>query len=668
MFFRPRLLPRPPFPRRALAGLSLFIAAQVHADATLDTIVVTATRSEKTIEEAPVRTEVISRGEIERTHAKTLTEALENIPGLQLRQVLGKSGYELSLQGMTSDQVLVLIDGMPLAASTGSTVDLSQYLLAEVERIEVVKGAASAQYGSSAMGGVVNVITRRTQPGLRASVEGSLGSYGSQNDSGNSARPGVKNGQFQIEGGNAQWRLRVDGQVVDDDGFGVDPDAWTRQGDASRREQYGARLAWLPSTAGELWIEGSTYREDDVQRTAPEFVPPNLILPQKTEKITRDRLLAGGNWRVDSGLRVELKGLSETYDSHSQKTNNIGTAAYDDRYASQETRHLSGQVDMPAWYSQLWQFGFDLHDETLTQRKDGTSEFAGDAERSNVELFAQNDIIFNDVWEMVLGLRWQDDSDFGGHVAPKVALRGNVLNAGGWRGVLRASWGEGYRVPNLKERHYLFDHSSLGYVVIGNPDLKPESSNSWQLGGSLSWGDAVTLDANAFYNRVRDLIQVDEDNPGSNGSGVAIYSYENINRAETRGIELALDWRASTALRFNAAYTFTDTEDLATGQALTRRPRNMARLGADWNAWQNGTLSLRARYQGKELVDSARNAYSGAWTTVDLKYNHRLTDALTAYAGIDNLFDAQRDFTDPDDFGPVVGRYFYLGARYAWGH
>lgn len=123
-----------------------------HAVTELDTLVVSATRVERALSDAPIRTEVVSRYELDKTHARSLKEALENVPGLQLREIHGKSGYEASLQGMSSDQLLILIDGMPLAASTGSSVDLSQYATLDIERIEIIKGAASAQYGSSAMG------------------------------------------------------------------------------------------------------------------------------------------------------------------------------------------------------------------------------------------------------------------------------------------------------------------------------------------------------------------------------------------------------------------------------------------------------------------------------------------------------------------------------------
>jgi len=124
------------------------------------------------------KTEVVNRAEIEKTHARDLKEALEHVPGLLLKEIHGKSGYEVWLQGLDSDRVLVIIDGEPITPSTGSTVDLTQISTADVERIEIVKGATSALYGSSAMGGVINVITRRPDRPKSYSLTIDGGSYG----------------------------------------------------------------------------------------------------------------------------------------------------------------------------------------------------------------------------------------------------------------------------------------------------------------------------------------------------------------------------------------------------------------------------------------------------------------------------------------------------------
>ena len=634
--------------------------------ATLAPVVVTGTRTERALDDVPVRVEVVSREEITRTHARTLKEALENVPGLQLREVHGKSGFELSLQGLTSDQVLVLIDGLPISASTGSTVDLSQYLVSDVARIEVVKGASSAQYGSSAMGGVVNVITRPIEQGFGGSATVDVGSYGSQNDNGRSTSANNRHGRINLGGGGETWRLALSGDSMDGDGFGLDPQKWARQGDASKRQQLTARAQWLPRKEGNFWVELGHYTEDDVQRYE-YFVPPKYVPQRKTEDITRDRVTFGGDWKFDNGLRAEVKGVSERYDSQSREySQNFQTAT---RASSQQKDHITTQLELPAWGHQLWMVGADWSRETLAQSSNGKPELgvAGRAERTSQELFLQNDIVVNDVWEVLLGVRGQDDSDFGTHVAPKVSVRGNVYEQGGWKGVVRASLGQGYRVPNLKERHYLFDHSSLGYVVIGNPNLKPESSDSLQLGGTLGLDESLSIDGNLFYNRVKDMIQTDLVNY-TTVNGISAYTYQNIARARTSGLESSVKWRATPALDLQAAYTRTQTRDLNSGTELTRRPRDIVRLGLDWKPQAATTLSVRARYQSDELVDSAGGTRSPAWSTMDVTVNHKLGNDLTLFLGVNNLTNRQRNFASANDFGPIAGRFVYVGAKYAFGN
>ena len=661
-----------PFRRSPVWLLPLLAALPAHAQdaepaaATLKPVVVTATRNERAIDETPVRTEVVTREEIDRTHARTLKQALENVPGLQMREVLGKSGYELSLQGLSADQVLVLIDGLPITASTSSTVDLNQYLLTDVERVEVVKGASSAQYGSSAMGGVVNVITRRPAAGFGGTAAVDAGSYGSQNDSGKSASANNRHARFNLGGGTEHWRLGLSGDWVDDAGFGLNPSEYPRQGDASKRQQFAARGEWLPSTEGSVWAEASRYTEADTQRYNL-YMPPANVPQRKLEDITRDRVSAGAAWRFGNGVRAQVKGVHEDYDSHSPGYSNNVLAT--DRFSRQRMQHLGTQFELPAWGRQLWMVGTDWHRETLAQTSNGLSELgvAGSAQRTSNELFVQNDILLSDTWEVLLGLRGQHDSDFGAHWAPKVSVRGNLLDAGGWKGVLRASLGQGYRVPNLKERHYLFDHSTLGYIVVGNPNLKPESSTSLQLGGTLSRGDRLSIDANVFYNRVRDLIQTDLAN-ATVTNGIAAYTYDNVSRARTSGLEAGVNWRATAALNLSAAYTYTQTRDLGTGLELTRRPQNILRLGADWRLQSATTLSLRARAQSDELVDTTTRARSPAWATLDVALNHRVGRATTLFFGINNLTNRQRDFANTSDYGPIAGRYVYLGAKVSFGN
>lgn len=647
------------------AGLPLGrpVVAQPSGAVRLGDVVVTGTRTEKRRDESPVRTEVVNRDEIQATGAQTLKDALANVPGLLLHEIHGKSGFHLSLQGMSSDQVLVLIDGLPISASTGSSVDLGQYLLSDVERIEVVKGAASAQYGSSAMGGVVNVITRRPSAGMGGNVELGVGSRGRQNDSGRSWDAAVRQVRADLQGGSAQWRGRLAYDRLGDDGFAVNPVGWTRQGDRIRRQQLTGKGVWAWQPGSELTAELGRYEENDLQRFTA-FVPPNRIPQHKHEDIDRNRLVLGVRHRLAHGSVFHLRGLNERYRSHS--VNHANGVPVIDRFLRQKTHHLGLQWDLPPLPQQAWQLGADLHRERLVQTQNGVAELGGSGtvDRSTRELHLQGDIFLTPVWELVPGVRWQHDSDFGGHWAPKLALRGRVMAAGDRSLTLRASIGQGYRVPNLKERHYLFDHSALGYMVIGNPALQPESSTSLQVGAVLVLGRTWSFDVNAYYNRIRDLIQT-EANSGRTRNGMALYTYDNVARARTHGLETALTWQPDTRWQVSAALTLGRTRDLETGKEIARRPERVARLGIDWQALPATRASLRLRYQSRELSDVRNHLYSDPWTTVDLGVQQRLASGLTLFLDVDNLFNEQRDFSQSHQRGPVAGRLVMLGLR--WG-
>jgi len=640
-------------------------AADIHTSAgysELDPVVVTASRTERLLSDAPVRAEVISAAELNKTHARSLTEALQNVPGLQLRRIHGKSGYEAVLQGMTSDQVLVLVDGLPLATSTGSTVDLSQLALVDVERIEVVKGAASAQYGSSAMGGVINVITRAPENGVRGSLTYDLGSYGGQNISGRSRDIARNHIGADIEGGRGAWSGRLSADVRDDKGFDADHDNWVRQGDESKRSQYEAQLRWRAPSAPQNYLSASVQRfdEKDVQWLAPEIVDR---YPNKYEDIQRDRLTLMSGWQFGSA-RLTTKILAEDYQSKSAKQNEGFAATFDNRDMYLDTRLLSLQLDMPLNTEHQLQIGLDARDEKLKQYLDGEAEIgrSGSADRQNYEFYIQDDYFFSPKGELVFGLRLQEDSDFGSYLSPKLALRYDLFNQGGYETVWRSSMGTGYRVPNLKERYYTFDHSSLGYMVLGNPDLDPESSVSYQSGIWLRTPADTIVDINVFYNDIDDLIQTDEDNFAV-VDGLAIYTYENISNARTYGIESALIQPLGSKLKLNLGHTYTHAENSDTGDELTRRPQHIARLGLDWQLTAATEISTRVRYQSRELSDSEDDTWSPAWTTVDLKLNYQASQNIALFGGIDNLTDRQRDFTDGTDFGPVEGRFVYAGTR-----
>lgn len=637
--------------------------ANVDAIQTLDPIVVTATRSEKKLTDSPIRTEVVSENELKRTNASTLKDALENIPGILLREIHGKSGYEISLQGLSSDQVLVLIDGLPLAASTGSTVDLDQYLIASVDHIEVIKGAASAQYGSAAMGGVINIITKKVADGVSVSGQVDIGSYGKQNANGKAASINNHHEKIKIEASNGDFKGRFSADQLKSDGFAVDPALYPLQGDEQNRQQYSIYGAWQPSDQFSIWADFNDYQETDHQRSL-NFVPPFYLKQYKVEDIQRQRLSAGSKFTLLNNIQVDIKGVHETYDTTSTQTLDGYLSAL--RNSDQENNHFSSQVSLPTWYRQNWQLGYDWHEEKLDQSNNGKFELQGGAvSRDRNEFYLQNDAQLTDQLDMVVGWRFQNDDDFGDHNAFKLSSKYRFYEQNELFADLRLSYGQGYRVPNLKERFYSFDHSYLGYIVIGNPNLKPESSNSYQLGLSLVKNEFWNANINLFWNDVKDLIQTDYDN-AQVVNGITQYSYSNVAQAETKGIETTAQWHISTYLAVSGAYTYTEAKDKTTNKWLTRRPKHIARIGADYSFNDQLDLTLRARYQSEEFGDSANLQKSPDWFSIDTQIDYQISPYISAFIGIDNILNQQRDFNASVDYRPIEGRYSYTGLRFNW--
>ncbi|MEM7207446.1 MAG: TonB-dependent receptor [Pseudomonadota bacterium] len=652
--------------------LCLSITANAQELYQLNEVVVTATRTEKALIDVPVRTEVVNREQIERTHARDLYEALKSVPGLYLKRIHGKSGYSVWLQGLDADRVLVLIDGEPISASTGSTVDLTQISTAEIERIEIVKGASSALYGSSAMGGVVNVITRKSEKPVAWSVTVDGGSWGDDDrDDADAVAARHIGGNFSLQ--KDKWSVLLTGDVRDSDGYDLDSSTFATQGDEGSKTNLTARLSYRPDEQSEVFLSPRFYREDIQNRiaTLAPGTPDGEIRRHKNELAVRNSLTVGGNRTLQDDSRISAYAMFETFEDDTEQDVIATTAVDQSREADIDTAKIELQWDKPVGDNQIVTSGIVYFDESLDQfqrRLDGavvleTQEIQSDAERDNLEVYLQDDIFIGDRTEIVLGARAQDDSDFGSHVAPKVSL----LYSPGWIGSaqtrVRAAVGSGYRVPNLKERFFIFDHSHLGYMVLGNPDLQPEESLSIQLGTEVI-GPSYRFDINLFYNDIDDLIETDVA-AVQNVPGVQLFEYVNIARARTQGLELSYGQQLNNQWRYNLAYTYLDAEDKDTGNTLPDRPEHQLKTElryqhAPWDL----DITLLGRHQSEEFIDVDNTIESPSWETWDIKINKLIDDGLSVFAGIDNIGNKHRTRFDGTDNRPDEGRFVYVGVRF----
>ncbi len=640
----------------------------------LEEVVITGTRTEKLLSQAPVRTEVVTREEIERMHARDLSQALEDVPGLLLRETHGKQGQDVWLQGFDADRVLVLINGERLTATTGSTVDLTQISTADIERIEIVKGATSALYGSDAMGGVVNVITKTPDHPFSLTAVVDAGSYGAANL--DSAPLNGALGAAHARVGAALHRSGWDAQLSTDvrrsEGYDFDPSTYAVDGDEVTRLNVDTRLAFRPSPQVELSLAPAFFQEEK-ERPFSTFVPGvGDSLRAYRDEIERWRVSAAADVRAETGSRVKTTLLHDRMNDNSAEDVLASPQVDNERLAFLTLSRADVQWDVPAGEHHLVTVGASAARQTLEQEQivRGVSstvivrEIEPNAKQDTYEGYVQDDITVASWLEMLPGVRYQYDSDFGPFAAPKI----NVLIKASSGVNVRFGYGKGYRAPNLKERFFFFDHSSLGYMVIGNADLKPEGSDSFQAGVEVSGDGSLRGDLNVFYNRIKDLIVTELNPVESAATGLQIFDYQNVGHAVTQGAEASAGWRPRSYFGVKVGYTYLWAKDTDANAWLTQRPKHQVKGGVDLHHPSWGTsLSLRAIYQSEEFVDPENTQTSPGWTTVDATVNQDFFAKTTLFLGVDNIGDVHRSpgAAADGDNRPPVGRFIYAGVRVA---
>jgi len=553
--------------------LALFIlaplspAAAQHA-ATLPDLVVTATRVPTPAERIPAATTVIDRRDIEERGYVTLAEALATVPGFRLVQS-GGPGQQASgfLRGTNSRHVLVLRDGVPLndPSEPGGAFNFGNELLADVERIEVVRGPVSAIHGTAAIGGVVNLITRRA-PADRTFAPYAEITGGTQR---------TLRGYLGAGGTIGAFDYGITGQSLSTEGFNATaPRFWSNRGerDGLRAAAVTARFGLTLGEIGPEAILGRTRFEGLVRWRENTFGLDSV--PQDDPNYTgQDRNWFGylraettlfGVWTM--GLRLSASEDRRRYVNLPDASNPFGSA--DDLY-------VGNRVGL-AWENTLrLPAGGPVTDASLTfgggwERERAESAAGSPFFRTTVAARAENahgylgaQARLFERLDITAALRLDDAEDYGSEATWRL---GAVLAIPEVASRLRAAGGTAFKAPSLYQRF-----GRIGTFFRGNPDLAAERSTSWEVGFETDIaGRFATVSALYFDSRIRDLINFDP----------TFATLVNVDRARIRGGEFGLTLRPADWLDITGAWTVTEARDTATDTPLPRRPRNMASLSA----------------------------------------------------------------------------------------
>jgi vitamin B12 transporter len=568
----------------ALAGgLSLLIPtgqaraqAQPPAVTLLPETVVTATPLASPQERVPAATTVITRREIEERGYQTLAEALTAVPGLRIAPQGGAgqiaSGF---LRGTGSANVLVLIDGVPAndVSAPAGAFDFGQDVLFDVERIEVVRGPLSSLYGSSAIGGVINLVTRRAPPdrafapygelagGTQNTLRGGLGATGTVG-----AFDYLLSGYSQSTRGFNALAPRFESNIPERDGF--------------RGATTTARLGWTPAEGtrieGQFRWRQNTFGLDSVPQDDPNYTGEDRRWSGQLRGETR---LLDGAWTT--GLRVFSTEQRRTYTNLPDQY---------DAFTSEASRFRGTRSGLD-WGNTLRLPGFGpLSDGALgfglthaLEEARTTQSFPSDFGDFTSSLRAQQHTTSGwgslqyrllDRLDLSAGLRHDSVTGVTGETTWKL---GAVLALPEVNTRLRLALGTAFRAPSLFERFGIGNFD--GFVVsTGNPDLKPERSFGWEIGSDtdipgFGRGNFATASWTFFQSRVRDQIV-------SVSTAAGLSTYANVNRADIHGAELGLTLRPARWLEATAAWTITEAFDAATDRRLPRRPEHVVSLTA----------------------------------------------------------------------------------------
>ncbi len=587
----------------------------------LDATVITAARREQRLADAVVPIELVSRAEIERSGASDVASVLTEQLGVQLEGGV-PAGAGVQLQGLGTNRVLILLDGQPLVGRINGNLDLSRLPTASLERIEVIKGPQSTLYGSDAMGGVINLVTRRPAHGRTdVSLQAVGGSRGRRDVNGSLLR-GAERWDAGLDAGHRSLQLAP--------GVPGNTGAFAERYEATPQLRMRPNDTWQVEAGGLFLTEQQRYRIGQLFR----FADRNQMAAR-----------AGATWQHGArrgGIllyrsRFDHLARSSTLD---QPQNNDGDR---DRQVLTELEiTYSGPV-----HRAIVDAGVEIRREAIVaDRIDGHRR-----EFDAVEPFAQMTVGGNR-FAVTPGARFTWNERWGNYATPRVAAL--------WRPVesvsIRGTVGRGFRAPDFKELYLSFSNPQAGYAVEGNEQLRPETSTSAQLNVEYA-ADRLYGRVSVYGNQLRDFIESVE------GNAAGLFTYGNVARAETRGVEGEVGVTAGR-LRLEGGGSYLDARDLRTGRVLLGRPRWSGRLSASAGRVLGARLSATLVHTG---VTPTQRAEDGTvlstqpdFTRLDLRAARPVGAGLELSLGLDNAFDRQLGQSWPG----FTGRQWYGGVTW----
>ena len=671
----------------ACSVLSSSVAFANQAPAQLGSTVVSASGFEQKITDAPASISVVSNADLQKKRYSNLAQALDDVEGIDIKQGTGKTGgLNISMRGMPSDYTLILIDGRrqnPAGNVTpnGFNETSTSFMppMSAVERIEVIRGPMSTLYGSDAMGGVINIITKKVGTEWTGSVTADY-TYQEERDFGDTGGTSFYTSGPLVDG---LLGLNVRGSFFDRQesdltyGSGINVSKRGPSPVEGQNFNLGARLNFTPHDDHDFALDfekgRQRYNNDNCQlgnldgkKGGDAADGCTVDEPTQANGYTDEQKFERTQYALTHTGRFELGTLDSAITYNTTETlgrtipGTIGTSytgfpdiiGGNNRTLKSKDLILDTKFVAPITENNITTLGAQYIDSKL---EDGiaTDTF----KQESAAIFAENEWHIIDDLALTLGGRYDRHQAFGGHFSPRAYLVWNTTD--NW--TLKGGVSKGYKTPSLNDLHSGINGvTKQGQTItIGNPNLKPEKSTSTELAAYFDNLSGFNANATLFHNKFKDKINSGPDVVCAYNGGICSQKI-NVDDAVTKGVELAAQWYFIDNWSIKGNYTYTDSEQKSgkdKGAQLTNTPRHLANASLNWEANERLNLWLNTEYRGKRsrftskyanLDTTEKNIYTTlgsktkAYTLLHLGGSYQATDALAFNATIYNLLN--KDF------------------------
>ena len=604
-------------------------AGQTDESKQVEPVVVTATKIDTPTAQLGTSVTVVNGEDIQTYHYPSLSEALRNVTGVEVTQSGGYGKLStLSIRGANSNQIQILVDGMRVQSPTTGQVDLSDLSPDQISRIEVIRGPQSTLYGADAIGGVVNIITARGAGPFSATVEQSTGNYGTLST--------------RMSAGGT-WKLF-------DYAF-----SGSHFESSNQFENASANINAANARIG-LSLPGNTtiafilrYNNNDEGLPIKAVFPPPqpvdpIIDPNQKQRSETLVLSLQATTRPVPWWESRARVSQYNNELHFQDAPDPGFP-FENPIVSQINVKRTEAEWINAFFLGTWStttLGLEFRHE----QGDDVGVFQQSTNTGSV--FLEQQVRLWDRLFLSGGFRYENNSQFG----PVTTGRGSIAwLIKEWGTKLRGSAGSGFRAPTFND---------LFFPNFSNPNVKPERSLSWDAGiDQKLWQDRVRLSLTYFHIDFKDLIQF---------VPLDVFPFAtvgNIGKARSQGVEFTSEVDLRYNLVASAGYTYTNTEDLETGNPLPQVPKNSVNFGLTWEPIPKLTVFTKLYFRSPQF-DNFGDIFNPGWTRVDIGGTYQLVgrwgplESLAVTARVQNLFNAQ--YAEVHGF-PALGTNFLLGLR-----